>query len=223
MALNPYTLNHLYQHGILDYVPTDLMMGAPMGTMMPMNNPYLDMAKQGGLYQNHGTATDSFHSSYTPAYTPQYPQSASSSANSYVGVDSYNGQIGYNNGPVQIGSKSNAGAMTAFNGYNVGGYNQNGVTSSFGADGSIGANSNAGGINTFGGFADAENNIANGVNKTVSFVDKMPKLLLGVVAGTIGTIGIVSMFKRGKKPTASGEGTSFWSKLNPLNWFRKNK
>lgn len=222
MALNPYTLNHLYQNGILDYVPTDLLMGTPMGTMMPMNNPYLDMAKQGGLYQNHGTATDSFHSSYTPAYTPQYHQSASASANSYVGANSYNANGSYNYGPVQIGSKSNAGGMATFNGYNVGTYNRNGVASAFGADGSVGAYSATGGLNTIGGMADTQNNIASGVNKTVSLVSNTPKLLLGVLAGAIGTIGIVSAFKHGKKPKTT-HNSGFLSKLNPLNWFRKNK
>ena len=58
MAINPYTLNKLYQNGILDYVPTELLMGTPMGTFTPMSNPYIDMAKQGGLYQNYEMRKD---------------------------------------------------------------------------------------------------------------------------------------------------------------------
>lgn len=223
MAINPYTLNHLYQNGILDYVPTDLMMGTPVGSVLtPMNNPYMNMAQQGALYQNYGAA-DSFHSSYTPGYAPNNYQSVSTPANYHVGLNNYNG---YNNGMVQIGAKSNAGGLNTFNGYGIGAYNNNGIANSFGEDGSIGSRSNTGGLNTFGGFSDVQNNINGGVNKVSSFINNTPKIILGLLAGTIGVIGIAALFKRGKKPAktgGAGNNTSFWSKLNPMNWFRKNK
>ena len=218
MAVNPYTLNQLYQNGILDYVPTDLMMGNPVGSMLtPMVNPYLNMAQQGALYQNHGTATDSFHSSFTPAYTPNNYQSVSSSANSYVGLNNYSGM------PPQIGSRSNAGGMAAFNGYGIGKYNNNGFASAVGEDGTIGYMSNAGGMNSVGGFADTQNNISSGINKVSSVINNTPKIILGVVAGAIGLVGLAALFKRGKKPANTGNHSSFWSKLNPVNWFKKNK
>ena len=218
MAVNPYTLNHLYQNGILDYVPTDLMMGTPVGSILtPMNNPYMNMAQQGALYQNHGIATDSFHSSYTPAYTPNDYQSVSSSANAYVGANRYNG---YNNGMVQIGARSNAGGLNTFNGYGVGSRNNNGIGSAVGEYGNFGIQTNAGGLNTYGGFTDTQNNISSGIDKVSNALNNTPKLLLGLAAATIGVIGLASLFKGGKKPPKT-TGTSFWSKLNPVNWFKK--
>ena len=55
---NPYTLNHLYSQGILDYVPYDLCSGAVVSPMMGMQNPYMNAAQQGALYQNHGMYGD---------------------------------------------------------------------------------------------------------------------------------------------------------------------
>ena len=222
MALNPYTLNHLYQNGILDYVPTDMMMGTPMGGVLtPMNNPYMSMAQQGALYQNHGMAADSFHSSFTPAYTPNNYSSVSAPSNAYVGANNYNG---YNNGMVQIGARSNAGGLNTFNGYGIGAYNNNGIGSAIGEYGSFGSQTNAGGVNTFGGFTDVQNNINGGINKVSAVVSNTPKLVLGILAGVIGYIGIAALFKKGKKPAkVTGSNSSFWSNLNPLNWFRKNK
>ena len=128
MAINAYTLNHLYQNGILDYVPADLLMPTPIGTMIPMSNPYLDMAKQGNLYQTHGCTTDSFHSSYTPAYTPNNYQSVSTGSNYGATIGNYNQSSSYNYngydsavyGSAQIGSKSNAGGLNSFRGYGIG-------------------------------------------------------------------------------------------------------
>ena len=216
MAVNPYTLNHLYQNGILDYVPTDLLMGTPVGSVLtPMNNPYMNMAQQGALYQNYGVAQDSFHSSFTPAYTPNDYQSVSNSANSYVGLNNY---IGRNNGFVQIGANSNAGRINTFNGYGADGVN------AIGAYGNVGAQPNAGGINAYGSYSDVKNGINGGINKISSVVNNTPKLILGLIAGTIGVIGIAALFKRGKKPAkTTGGNSSLWSKLNPLNLFKKNK
>ena len=221
MAVNPYTLNHLYQNGILDYVPTDLMMPSPVGSMLsPMSNPYMNMAQQGALYQNYGMGTDSFHSSFTPAYTPNNYQSVSSSANSYIGANNYNG---YHNGMVQIGARSNAGGLNTFNGYNIGNRNNNGLGSAIGEYGNFGMQTNAGGLNTFGGFSDTQNNLSNGFNKAAAVVNNTPRLVLGLIAGTIGVIGLASLFKRGRKPAKTSGNTSFFSKLNPMNWFKKNK
>ncbi len=55
---NPYTLNHLYSQGILDYVPYDLCGGAVVSPMNGMQNPYINAAQQGALYQNHGMYGD---------------------------------------------------------------------------------------------------------------------------------------------------------------------
>lgn len=226
MALNPYTLNHLYRNGILDYEPTDLMSGYPMGISTPMANPYLDLAKQGGLYQSHGMQTDSFHSNYTPAYTPEYPQNQAMASNSYPNTMTQNGMIsgfgtdGYqNNGMPIIGSKSNAGFSSAFNGLGIGTYNNTDFGSIIGENGVIGSKTNAGGANIYGGFADTQNNINYGLEKNMSTVSQTPKPILGIIAGAIGLTAIVMAFKKGKKPAKTQ--SSFLSKLNPMNWFKQ--
>lgn len=219
MALNPYTLYHLYEKGILDYVPTDLAVGTPVAPMMPMSNPYLDMAQQGGLYQNHGIHNDSFQFS---------------GVQSTYGVNS----VPYN---VQIGSLSQAGGINTFNGAGIGALSQNTTANQFGFNNTIGAynqaggmntyrgigiggQSKAGGMNTFGGFADVRNNLTNGYYKTKSVIDRTPKLILGLATAAIGVLGLKAGFGKlfGKK---AAKKTSFLSKLNPMNWkiFSKKK
>ena len=205
MALNPYTLYSLYEKGILDYVPTDLTAPTPMGAMMPMNNPYLDMAMQGGLYQNHGTCADSFQMSSPYSINTQ----------SYGNIT---------NGYSQLGALSNAGGVTAFNGYGVGTKSNAGGMNAINGYG-VGIQSPAGFENAVGGFADVQNSINNGINTTTSVINRTPKLILGLAAGAIGVLGLMAAFKRGKKPPkTSANNTSLWSKLNPKNWslFKKS-
>ncbi len=210
MALNPYTLYNLYDKGIIECVPTDLLAPTPLAPMASMSNPYLDMAKQGGLYQNHGTQTDLFRSSAI-----QPPET------------------------VHTGSMSQAGGLNTFNGVGIGGANQNTTAGTFGFNNrigayntsgglntfngvGIGAQSNAGGMNVFGGFGDTKNNLINGYNKTVSIINNTPKVLLGLLGGAIGMGAVMMAFRRGKKP-ANPAKTGFWSHLNPKNWSWFNK
>lgn len=206
MALNPYTLYSLYDKRILEYVPTDLLSGSPMGAMMPMSNPYLDMAKQGGLYQNHGACSDTFlMSDVQSPYVQNYQTS---------------GNVGTN--PVQIGSLSNAGGMNVFNGVGVGTKSPASAANAFGFNGVIGAQSPAGGLNTFGGFTDTHNNISAGFNKAAAVFNNTPKFVLGVLGAVIGVGALATVFKRGKKPSKT-QTASIWSKLNPKNWFNNKK
>lgn len=215
MALNPYTLYNLYDKGILECVPTDLLAPTPMGAMMPMNNPYLDMAKQGGLYHNHGSQADSFQISGVQSPYVQNYQTYGNIGNS-----------------IQTGSMSPAGGLNTFNGVGIGGanphttagafgfnnttgvYNQAGGLNTFNGIG-IGSQSPAGGMNTFGGFADTRNSVANGFNKTMSIINNTPKLILGIIGGAIGLWALTAAFKRGKKPSKI---KGFLSHMNPKNW-----
>ena len=204
MALNPYTLYNLYEKGIIECVPTDLLAPTPMGTMASMSNPYLNMAKQGGLYQNHGAQADLFQSSAI-----QPPET------------------------VRTGSMSQAGGLNTFNGVGIGRLNPNTTAGTFGFDNRVGAYSPAGGLNTFngvgigtqsnaggrnifGGYNDT-NSLVNGYNKTVSIINNTPKVILGLLGGAIGIGAIMMAFRRGKKP-ANPAKTGFWSLLNPKNW-----
>ena len=221
MALNPYTLNHLYEKGILDYVPTDLAVGAPVVQMNAPMTPYLNSAMQGNLYQNSINGSDMF----TPTFTPHPEISPSQNLN-------YNqGSYGF------AGSMSNAGGLNTFLGNGIGRNNNSSIANTFGFN--IGSNSNAGvynsffgngtgdqynggGLNTFGGFSDTQNSIKSGAYKTMAVINNTPKFLLGLLAGGLGLGAIMYGFKRGKKPPKTPH-TSFLSKLNPLNWFKKKK
>ena len=202
MALNPYTLNHLYEKGILEYVPTDLIGGMPIAPMMPAANPYLDMAKQGGLYQNSINSNDTF----------------THGVNNFAAY----GANGTNISTPQIGSQSNAGGLNTFLGYNVGTQNNNTTANTLGFGNGIGEQYQGGGANIFGGFADTQNGIRNGFNKTAQIINNTPRFVLGLLAGVIVVTGIMKAFKKGKKPPQTSH-SNFLSRLNPVNWFKKNK
>ena len=73
-------------------------------------------------------------------------------------------------------------------------------------------------MNAWGGVGDVKNNI----NGAVSFFDRVPKAVKGIAAGLLMIGSMALVLKRGKKPPVE-EKKSFFSKLNPVNWFKKNK
>ncbi len=60
MAISPFTLQNLYNQGILDYTPMELAQGTNISSLNGMQNPYLNMATQGNLYKNSLNSQDSF-------------------------------------------------------------------------------------------------------------------------------------------------------------------
>ena len=87
MSVSPYTLQNLYEKGILDYAPMELANSTNVSSLTGMQNPYLNMAAQGNLYQNYGMQQDCF--SYTGLNN--YSQSGIN------GIGGINGNIGMNN------------------------------------------------------------------------------------------------------------------------------
>lgn len=147
MTVSPYTMNNLYAQGILDYVPYDLGYMPNVSSYANFSNPYMQTAMQGALYQNYGSANDSFMRN------------------------------------------------TGMNGFGIQG---------------VGEYSQAG-INGFGGgFGSLGRDVSQGIGNTVSFAEKMPAPLKGILA--LGIIGgaLALCLRKGKKP-ASSEG--FFSKL----------
>ncbi len=100
MSVNSFTLNNLYNQGILDYVPFELCNGSNVSLMNGMQNPYLQNAQHGALYQNHGQ-NDSVEIGLGVQNIGA--QSAAGGVNAY----------GLNN----IGSKSTAGGANAWGGF----------------------------------------------------------------------------------------------------------
>ena len=216
MALNPYTLYHLYEKGILDCVPGDLATGIPAVPAVMPTNPYLEMAQQGGLYQNYGMQNDTFiHSPYSAKTVTPIPSQVQTGAAARSGItDMFNGY--------GIGSGNSNSTADIFGfGSGVGTYSQTGGMNTFNGVG-IGTNNTAGNTDIFGGFSDTQNRITDGYYKTKSFIDRTPKLILGIIAATIGILGIKHAFKGGKfwkkKTPDVSENKSFLSKINPKNW-----
>ena len=123
---NPYTLNHLYSQGILDYVPYDLCGNTVVAPMNGTQNPYLNAAQQGSLYQNHGMYGDTVE--FNLGNQNIGAQSQAGGANAFgfgnIGAQSQAGganALGFGN----IGTQSQAGGANAWGGFSDA---QNGVS-----------------------------------------------------------------------------------------------
>lgn len=196
MSINQFTLNNLYGQGILDYVPYDLCSAGNVSALQGMQNPYLNTAMSGNLYQTSGTLNDSFTSS--------------------IAFGGINGNVGFNNpqaglngfGAQGIGVNSNAG----MNGFGMSGIGTQSNAGMNGFGGFVNPHSHAG-----------ENGFGGGFGKigqdTASFVSRIPNSVKGLIsAGLI--IGTTVLCLKGKKKPPV-EKTGFWSKLNPKNWGNK--
>ena len=63
--------------------------------------------------------------------------------------------------------------------------------------------------------------IMDAASKTKETVTNSPNWVKGILAGGI-MITTLCCLLRGKKPAGSAvQKTSFWSKLNPMNWLKK--
>lgn len=199
MSVSPYTLQNLYNKGILDYVPMELASSANVSSLAGMQNPYLNMAAQGGLYQNYGMQQDSF---------------------SYTGANSgINNQMNYQNGMNNFGSiRGNFGfnnasqaGMNEFGGINgnIGMNNpQAGMNGFGGVNGNMMMNNPQAGINGFGGgFGKLGAEVSNTVSNTPSIVKGL--IAAGIMIGTTALL-----FKRGKKaPVKQQTNHNFFDKL----------
>lgn len=113
-GLNPYTMNNLYNQGIIDYVPLD--------TASPFLhtggvNPYLSSAMSGAMYQNWGNSNDTFSSNRLPYGTEPIGSCSRAGLNGFsldgTGTYSRAGLNGF--GEEGVGVNCNAG-MNAFGG-----------------------------------------------------------------------------------------------------------
>ena len=222
MALNPYTLDNLYKHGIIDYVPADLAVPTPMGSMTNMTNPYLNTAMQGSLYSQHGNSTDSFISSGTNYNNTQIGSDANFLSNAYGinGIGSASSSTLNSLGVSGIGSISNIG--TAFTGseQGIGSMSQAGLNA-FGSEG-IGASSQLNTANSLGGFGDVQQKLSNGFKNTITSIETTPTIFKGLASAAI-ILGTLMLCFKTKKAPKQTEHKSFISKLNPINWFIKSK
>ena len=113
MSVSPYTLNNLYNQGIIDYAPYDLAGGMNVSSLNAMQNPYMNMAMSGAMYQNYGMYGDAF----TPMGYNSIGQFSNAGMNAFgtqdIGTYSQAGMNAF--GVSGIGTHSNAG-MNAYGG-----------------------------------------------------------------------------------------------------------
>lgn len=109
--------------------------------------------------------------------------------------------------------------MNGFGEQNIG-HTASGGLNGFGEQG-IGGESNAG-VNGFGGgLGNLSADFSNGLEKTVSFFDRIPTFVKGLISGVI-VVGTIAYCLKGKKKLPEPK-TSFWTKMNPVNWFKHKK
>ena len=185
MSVSPYTLQNLYNNGILDYAPMELANSMNVSSLNGMQNPYLNMAAQGNLYQNYGTQKDSF--SYTGSNADFNNKMNCLNNNSFqVGMNAFGGvnnNIGFNN------------AQAGMNGF--GGVNNNVIM-----------NNPQAGMNGFGGgFGKLGTNVSNVMSNNSGIVKGL--IAAGIMIGTTAML-----FKKGKKvPVKQQTNTNFLDKL----------
>ena len=187
MALNSFTAQKLYENGILDYIPTDLISGPIPGAGLANLNghQYLNYAMQGNLYSNYNHSCDSFTSTNT------------------------NSAQHINLNPTAIGTKSNV-ASNALGFFGIGSKSTAGAHG-FGFEG-IGSKSNISFESSFGGFQDARDKVSNVTNTMAG----IPKPVWGILSFAIGALTLVSLFKGKKKPVTYYKEPGFFSRLNPF-------
>ena len=212
MSINAFTLNNLYNNGILDYVPYELTSGMVGSNLQPLNNPYRTIVAQ---YNGTDTFTPQYnvnnknlnyiHSGDTFLRNTMTPnnhinQNLSGGINAFDGGIGFNSNAGLNGFDGGIGLKSNIDSNSLNN---------------------LGFNSQ-GGVNAFdGGVGNLGNNFSQGVSNFVNNVNRTPSFVKGIISGTILLGGLLLCFKTKKKPTAPNANNSFWSKINPLKFFKK--
>ena len=187
-----YSLQNLYNQGILDYVPAELASSQNVSSLAGMQNPYLNMAAQGNLYQTAGMTPDSF--SYSGTNLGFQDGTAGHLNAGYVGGS-------YNNGFANAGMN----ALGGINGSIGMNNSQAGMNGFGGVSGNILTNNSPAGINGFGG----------GFGKLGQTVANTPNIIKGLIAGGIIIGTTMLCLKKGKKAPAKvqPQNTSFLSKL----------
>ena len=123
MALDSFTAQKLYENGIIDYIPLDLISNNPIGAGMAGLNgqQYLNSAMQGNLYSSYGNSCDSFTSTnHINLNSTTIGNKSNVNANALgffgIGNKSTAGSNGF--GQNGIGQKSNLSFESANGGFN---------------------------------------------------------------------------------------------------------
>ncbi len=224
MTINPYVLNSLYNQGIIDCVPMDLCTVSPMTQSGVMETAGLSTMPQiGNIKQNITGSQIINQNTYNSTQTgSQYLDTAmkgemygyyGNSYDSFVrSSNNYNQQSNVSTAKNKM-SRLDNGIGSEYNGANAAYGINNGV--GIGIDHERMAN-DLDGQNLRVSIKQAAASAKESVMNSHPAVKGL--LSIGIIGGTI-----LLLLKGKKKPAVQPQtNTSFWSKLNPKNWFRKN-
>ncbi len=191
MTVQPQTLMNLYNQGIIDHVDLSLCQSTPM--------------TQSGMMQMSGMGTGySMPGAYSPAAVQM-------NATQYLN-NAQNGYLykAYDNRQDSFIRRVNNNHENRFSimeqAYGGDGPNGKDVDFEERANGSEGKK--------------IRQSLTDAAGKTTESVINSPTWVKGILAGGITATTLCLLFRRGKKPT-SVQNKSFFSKLNPVNWFKK--
>lgn len=194
MSVMPGSLDYLYYNGILDHIPYEAYETTPV---MPSGAGINPMMNQTMNSAGMGVNTQSYQMN-----AEQYINAArqGNAFNTYNSPDTF---VSRNNSNIRQGQNYNS-VNNAF-GINGQGRDADFEMNALGPEGK-----------TF------RENLTEAAQQTKNSVSNAPGFVKGLLAGGV-MIGTLYCLLRGKKkpPVEEAVKTSFWSKLNPVKWFKK--
>lgn len=191
MSVMPGSLDYLYYNGILDHIPYEAYETTPVMPSGAGINPIMN-----------SQYSQTMQPAVSAMNAEQYINAArqGNAFNTYNAPDTF---VRRNNSGVRQGQNYNS-VNNAF-GINGQGRNYDFETGALGVEGK-----------TF------RENLTDAAQQTKNSVSNAPGFVKGLLAGGI-MIGTLYCLLKGKKkpPVDEAVKTTFWSKLNPVKWFKK--
>ena len=198
MSIQPYVMETLYKHGTIDYVPYDLF--TPFSTVGSAANLQQNIA---GYNNNLQDPQMQELQSMSQAPITLYPKNrvVDKKINKNQNSSVKSSQLNYNNSDTFIASNSPLGAETGSLVNEIRGLKNNTIQVQ----------------NTTDSFRKSV--ISDEERRKTARPYANPNLWIkSLISVSAIALGVFALFKRGKATGTTGG--SFWSKLNPLNWFK---
>lgn len=233
MTVNPYTLENLYYKGVIPCVPYDLCMPSPMtpsgvAEMAGMSS----MPQAGSLKQSFGMSGIGAQGAYGMENNYGVNGYQGMNGSQYLDMamkgdmygnygSSYDSFVRSNDTSLNQYYNSNYSAKRTGNG-NRAGSQYNFANAAYGINSGIGTDVDFERMANDKDGQDLRIGVTNAISSTKETVLNSPSWVKGLLsAGVI--LGTLVLLVKGikKKPATPPSGGSFWSKLNPKNWFKK--
>ena len=208
--------------------------GVGFGQSSGMNgSQYLDSAMNGGIYGAYGNSYDSFTRSGSgtnhSVIDRMSPETYGYSADRGISYPYSQYGVNYGSSAQSNNGATSAGMSVQGAGYGFGGNSTNYANPSAAINGYAGVGKNFSDVSGDYGGSDFKSSImASAKEAKKGEVFSSPSLWKGLLAAAIIIATPILIIKGRKKPSASATAatttaatSSFWSKLNPKNWFKK--